>query len=66
MSRYNVTRKNKHPKVYFQQYLSNLREPDDNSSADTPPELEAELLENSFMMRRRMRHLANRMRDNYR
>ena len=65
MSQYSATNKNKHPKVYFEQYLYNSREPLDNFSSDTPPELEAEQLENSFTMRRRFRHIAQRIRNRY-
>lgn len=54
-----------HPKVHFQQYLYNADEPDDEVSHDVPSELEAELLENSFFMKRRLRHNAKRMRRHY-
>lgn len=53
----------KHPRVYFQQYLYNSSEPLDDISHDTPPELEAELLENSYLMRQQFRHMAQRMRN---
>jgi hypothetical protein len=55
--------KQKHPKVHFQQYLYNSGEPRDDFSHDTPAELEAELLENSYLMRRQFRHTAQRMRE---
>lgn len=63
MSHVNVVHKNKHSKVYFRQYLHSLAEPGDDRSNDTPPELEAELLDNSYTMKRRFRHLASKMRD---
>ncbi len=65
MSHQYATDKNKHPKVYFEQYLYNSGEPFDEISSDTPPELEAELLENSFNMRRRFRHIAKRLRNRH-
>lgn len=55
-------KKQKHPKSYFLQYLYNLGEPPDDESSDLPPELEAELLENSYSMKRHLRHLAQRVR----
>lgn len=54
-----------HPKVFFEQYLYNLSDPRDDSSYNTPPELEAELLENSLVMKRRYRHIAQRLRKRY-
>jgi hypothetical protein len=54
-----------HPREFFQQYLYNSDEPPDDESSDLPPKLEAELLENSYSMKRRLRHLAQRMRKNY-
>lgn len=55
----------KHPKVYFDQYLSNLGEPLDDVLGDTPPEIEARLLINSHSMRRQVRRMAQRMRRLY-
>lgn len=55
----------KHPKVYFQQYLYNSGEPSYDGSNDLPPELEAELLGNSHTMRQHLRHIAQRMRNRY-
>jgi hypothetical protein len=55
----------KHPKVHFQQYLSNAREPADERSHYSAPELEAELLENGYDMKRRFRHLAKTWRHNH-
>ena len=60
-----INKQQNHPKVYFQQYLNNFNEPRDDSFSDIPPELEAELLENSYFMRRRFRHLAQKMRNRY-
>lgn len=57
------TIKNKHPKLFFKQYLYNLGEPWDDISNDTPPELEAELLENSSIMRGRVKRYAKSMRN---
>jgi hypothetical protein len=54
-----------HPKTYFQKYLRNLSEPRDNVFNDTPPELEAELLESSYAMRGQMRRIARRIRNRY-
>lgn len=65
MSQHNEAHKNKHSKVFFHQYLHNIAEPGDDRNNDIPPELEAELLENSFTMKRRFRHLASKMRDRY-
>lgn len=55
----------RHPKVFFEQYLYNSSEPVDDISSDTPPELEAELLENSYAMRGQMRRIARRIRNRY-
>lgn len=57
--------KNRHPKVHFEQYLFNISEPRDDDSSNTPPEFEAELLENSYNMRRKFRHIAQRLRNFY-
>jgi hypothetical protein len=59
------TRKNKHSKVHFQQYLYNSGEPRDIISRDTPADLEDELLEDSHIMRRQFRLMAQRMRNQY-
>ncbi|HEY4963292.1 MAG TPA: hypothetical protein VIH90_01170 [Candidatus Saccharimonadales bacterium] len=55
----------KQSKVFFEQYLYNSSEPRDDDSSDTPPELEAELLENSYDIKRQFRHLAQRLRNRY-
>jgi hypothetical protein len=55
--------KNKHPKVYFEQYLYNSGEPLDDVFSDTPFAQEAELIENSRSMRRRFRHIAQDLRN---
>jgi hypothetical protein len=68
MSHTTNARKNKqqnHSKVDFHRYLYNADGPRDVYSDDMPQELEAELLENSYFMRRRFRHNAQRMRNNY-
>ncbi|HUD10726.1 MAG TPA: hypothetical protein VMR28_03590 [Candidatus Saccharimonadales bacterium] len=53
----------KHPKTYFQQYLYNAGEPQDDISQDSPGLREAELLEDSYFMRRKFRHIARRLRE---
>jgi len=53
----------KQPVVHFRQYLENLREPRDVVSRDTPRPLEAELIEGMYLMKRRVRRLAYRMRS---
>lgn len=55
--------KNKQQKVNFQQYLYSSSEPWDDITSDLPAELQAELLENSYPMKRRFRHIAQRLRD---
>ena len=55
----------KHPKVHFQQYLYNAGELWDDFASDLPAELEAELLENTYPIKRRFRQIAQRMRNRY-
>ncbi len=55
----------RHPKIYFKQFLYNASEPRDDISHDTPAEHEAELMENSYFMRRRFRHNAQRIRNRF-
>jgi hypothetical protein len=57
------TRKSKHSKVHYQQYLYNSGEPRDVSSRDTLPGFEDQLLGDSRIMRQHFRHLAHRMRN---
>jgi hypothetical protein len=65
MPRRHQSMNNKNPKVYFKQYLDNINEPADYIfDDDMPPELMAELIESSFTMKRRIRHLAKRLRKN--
>jgi len=52
----------KHPKVNSSQYLYNTAEPRDIVSRDSPSGLETELIENSYIMKRHLRHNARRMR----
>ena len=59
-----TNKQQKHPKVHFQQYLSNSGEPKDDSSA-LSAELKAEPLEDSYFLRRRFRHIAQSMRNRY-
>ena len=54
---------NKNPKSMSQRYLRNINEPRDTGSNEIPPELEAELLEDSYIMRRRFRLIAKTLRD---
>jgi hypothetical protein len=65
MSHEYLTSKNKNPKVHFQQYLYNSNEPRDDISGASPSELETELLEDSYLMRRRFRHIAQDIRRHY-
>ncbi len=53
----------KRSKVFFEQFLFESREPKDDVANDSPPELEAELLDNSLSMTRRFRHIAQRLRN---
>jgi spore coat polysaccharide biosynthesis protein SpsF (cytidylyltransferase family) len=55
----------KHSKVYFEQYLYNSSEPQDNFFSDATAELQAELLLDSSLMKRRFRRTAQRMRMRY-
>lgn len=55
----------KHPKVYFKQYISSRSEPEDDMSGDMPEELEGKLLGNSNNMRRHFRQIAQSMRNRY-
>lgn len=54
-----------HSTAQFQKYLHNISEPRDSVFNDTPAELEAELLENSYAMRGQMRRIARRIRNRY-
>jgi len=54
---------NKNPKIFFQRYLRNIDEPKDISSNNSMPQPKAELLENSYVMRRRFRLIAKTLRD---
>jgi len=60
-----TNKKQKHPKVDFQQYLYNSGEPTDDFSHDTPAEIEAELQARRFFMKRRIRRDAQKLRDLY-
>lgn len=57
--------KNKQQKVDFSEYLYSPDEPQDYSANDSTPELEARLLESSYFIRRRFRHLAKEIRPRY-
>lgn len=65
MSYYNTTRKNKYPKVDFEQYLSNLNEPLDDNWEDSPEEIRAEMLESARAMRRGFRKTALKLREKF-
>jgi hypothetical protein len=66
MSRKHQSINNKNPKVYFKQYLDNINEPADYMfGGDLPPEQLTGLLNGSFSMKRRVRHLAKKMRKNH-
>ena len=57
--------KNKHQKVHFRQYLNSFNEPFDHKENDMPAELEAELVERSYKMRRHLKHLASKIRERH-
>ncbi len=57
------TEKRTHPKTHFQKYLRNINEPRDDVGSDMPAALEAELLENSYVMRGQVRRMARRIRN---
>jgi hypothetical protein len=54
---------NKNSKKIFEHYLRNIDEPSDTGISDIPSELQAELLEDSYAMRRRFRLIAKTLRD---
>jgi hypothetical protein len=60
-----TNKQQKEPKEFFEQYLYNSGEPSDDNNFQISAELEAELLENSYFMKRRIRRLAHRMRNRY-
>lgn len=55
----------KNPKVNFEPYLYSPGEPWDDVSNDLPPKLMAELLENSYLMKRHVKHMARRIKKRY-
>lgn len=55
----------KHSKVHYKAYLNNLSEPRDQLHTDIPVEIEAELMENSALMRQEFRQLAHSMRRTF-
>ena len=57
--------KNKHQKVHFRQYLNSFAEPFDDIDNDVPAALEAELVERSYIMRRRLNHVASKIRGRH-
>jgi hypothetical protein len=54
----------KHPKEFFEQYLYNSGEPQQVNNYHISAKLEAELLENSYLMKRRIRRIARKIRNN--
>lgn len=60
-----MNKQQKHPKVNFKQYLYNSGEPGDDTDFNISAELEAELLEGSYYMKRRIRRIAQSIRNNY-
>lgn len=59
----------KHSKKFFEQYLYNAHEPQNHApkgtSTELEAELEAELLEDIFIMRKRFKHNAQRLRSRF-
>ena len=53
------------PRVYLDRYIYDINEPRDVVSRDTPLELEEELLGNSYLMRRQLRHRAQMLRHGH-
>lgn len=53
----------KHPKVQIKQYLRDSSEPIETDSHYLPPELQYEILEDRFSMRRRLKRFARRIRE---
>lgn len=64
---YTIPKNKQHkiPKIRHVHYLKNYHEPLDDMSNDSPAGLEAELVENSFFMRRKFRHIAQKIRNLY-
>lgn len=60
-----TNKQQKHPKFTFQNYLKNYNEPYDDESHDTLFNRETVLKENSYMMRRQLRRIAQRVRTHY-
>lgn len=56
-------RQQKHPKVHYQQYLSNTGEPRDDLSHDSQSGQTDERLERNYFSRRHFRSFAQRLRD---
>lgn len=65
MSYKNLTVNNKNPKAFFQQYIRNIDEPKIKSLRDMSADLKPELLDDSYIMRRRFRLIAQRLRDHF-
>ena len=60
-----TNKQQKHPQFHFQRYLKNSSEPYDDESHDMPFDREADLKEDSYIMRRQLRRIAQRLRTHY-
>ncbi len=54
---------NKYPKAFFRRYLKNIDEPKYISSTGAAKPVKTELIEDSYVMRRRFRLIAKTLRD---
>jgi len=54
---------NQNPKTFFRQYLRNIDEPRSSITTGSSPELRNELIEDSYIMKRRFRLIAKTLRD---
>lgn len=60
-----IDKQQKHPKVFYEEYLFDSREPRDYESNDVPSELDDELLSDSYYMKRSIRRIAQRIRNRH-
>jgi len=60
------TKQTERPKVHYTQYLYNSGEPEENKDFNISPKHEAELLENNFTIKRRIKRMAQIVRIKYR
>jgi hypothetical protein len=56
-------RKNKHPKVQFEQYLNSEDEPEEHIYSYLPMEFEGDVLSSSYIGRRQLRNTARKLRN---